>query len=111
MPEGPLLNVASLKPEKKALFLSVLGTRLTVLSRELYLNEGQLRDIDQHGRAFNEMFHKIFGQLDHIFDKTEQGYSDDVFEASLSAMAMERGIFDQFRKAWNSATEYVSQNS
>jgi hypothetical protein len=111
MPDGTTLNVATLAAEKKALFLCVLGTRLTVSSRELYVDEQPAEGMTRQGRAFTEMFHKIFGQLDHVLDKSEQGYPDDIFEAVLTEMATENGILDKFRKAWDSARDYVSQHS
>ncbi|HUB44065.1 MAG TPA: hypothetical protein VMB73_03690 [Acetobacteraceae bacterium] len=94
---------SKLGPTAKARFLCRLGTRLTIFSRELYADRNPVPDAEQKMRGFNEIFHKVFGQLGHIVARSPQGYPDEAFVASLAALAEETLLMDQFISAWTFA--------
>lgn len=99
-PEQMIAEFSQLSQGAKARFLCRLGTRLTTFSRELYVDRDAIPDGQQRLRGFNEIFHKVFGQLGHIVSRSPQGYPDDVFVASLVALATESRLADQFSNAW-----------
>ncbi len=99
-PAQMTLEFSKLSHDGKARFLCRLGTRLTAISRELYADRTPVADAAHRLRGFNEIYHKVFGQLGHIVAKSHQGYPAEAFVASLSALAAESGLSEGFSNAW-----------
>jgi hypothetical protein len=104
------LEFAHLGREKKAQFLCRLGTRLTTVGRELYLDEELTISGQKRMRGLNEVHHRIFGQLGHLVEN-DQGYPDDVFVATLRLLAAENGLAAEFSDAWDAAAASFMQQS
>ena len=94
------VEFAELSREKKAQFLCRLGTRLTVVARQLCTEQELTIDAVQRAGCLNEMCHKLFGQLGHLI-ADGQGYPDDVFIASLRSLAAENRLAREFSDAWD----------
>jgi hypothetical protein len=94
------VEFADLSQEEKARFLCRLGTRLTILARQLCVEQELTIYAMQQARCLNEMCHKLFGQLGHLI-ADGQGYPDDVFVASLRSLAAENGLAAEFSDAWD----------
>lgn len=94
------VEFAELSRKEKARFLCRLGTRLTVVARQLCTEQELTIDAVQRAGCLNEMCHKLFGQLGHLI-ADGQGYPDDVFVASLRSLAAEHGLAAEFSDAWD----------
>ena len=98
-----------LSTEKKICLLFVIGTRLTTYCRELYIEGCDIDVTMKKARGFNEMCHKIFGQLYQNFTN-QKGFSDEIFVATLAAIADENDLSKYFLSAWESAREFVERS-
>ncbi len=100
---------SSLPNRKKLRFLSILGSRLTVFCRQIYVEEINHDLLVRNVRGFNEIYHKIFGQLRQLIEK-QPGYSDDVFVKTLTVISEENCLSKDFLAAWEFAQTFVEPN-
>jgi len=96
---------SSLETEEKAFVLARLAFEFTVLARDAYIGDSEAVSQPKQLRVYNEMQHKLPGQLCKILFHDKTRYPDDVFFTIISAMAEEAGILSNVRSILRKSLE------
>lgn len=96
-----------LPSSQKALFLSVIAHNLTILARDTYVAGTDAVADPKRLKAFNELQHKLMGQLLAILLDEENRYPDDVFFAMVFDMATQSGLTAELNHSAKEAIDII----
>lgn len=110
-PESMILQFSQLPSLQQARLLCSLGGRLTVTARDVHVPMEAGEDSRRKAAAYNQIMHKIFGQVGHLLENSEQRFPDEVLIRSISAVADENGLMRELEIAWKSALHFVLRSN
>lgn len=96
---------SSFETEEQVSVLATLAFELTILARDTYAVGSEAVSQSKQLRVYNEMQHKLLGQLCKILSHDKTRYPDDVFFTIISAMAEEAGILSNVRSILRKSLE------